>query len=204
MDFGHAPEDFGGGEIVPGFRLGSFQMDSVANNVYSDHDSVMGTATRIPRLIKVEGFAEWKYRFEQYIKMKDVKLWRMEEYYDLDFERVEPDEKALATLSMALSPEITQGFHEYKSAKALWDVLIDVYEGNDDMKQSMQDLFRQRFNMFNHVLRESLEAQLQCFITLNTEMTTAGITLSKTEVNKKLLNSLPRSWDMNVTVIKKS
>ncbi|KAI3690680.1 hypothetical protein L2E82_48883 [Cichorium intybus] len=196
-----------------------------ANNVNSDLDSVMGTVTRIPGLIKAEGFTEWKYRFGQYIKMKDVKLWRsylrppirvtmtrdgatidkpVEEYSDLDFEKVESDERALATLSMALSPEIAQGFCEYKSSKALLDALIDVYDGNDDMKQSLQDLLRQRFNLFNYVLGETLEAQLQCFITLNTEMTTVGITLSKIEVNKKLLNSLPRSRDMNMTVIKKT
>ncbi|KAI3723685.1 hypothetical protein L2E82_35441 [Cichorium intybus] len=51
----------------------------------------------------------------------------VEDYSDLDFEKVEPDERALVTLSMALSPEISQGFREYKSAKALWDALIDVY-----------------------------------------------------------------------------
>ncbi|KAI3751320.1 hypothetical protein L2E82_22387 [Cichorium intybus] len=200
-------------------------MDPAISNVNSDLDSVMGTITRIPRLIKAEGFTEWKYRFEQYIKMKDVKLWKsflrppvritatsgdvvidkpFEEYSDLDFEKVEPDQRALATLSMALSSEIAQGFREYTIAKYLWDDLIDVYEGNEDMKQSMQDMLHQRFNLFNHILGESLEAQLQHFITLHTELSTAGITFPKIDVNKKLLNSLPRSWDMNVSVIKKN
>ena len=35
-------------------------------------------------------------------------------------------------------------------------------------------------------------------------MSTAGIVLSRSEINKKLLNSLPRNWDMNVSVIKKT
>lgn len=60
---------------------------------------------------------------------------------------------------MALSPQIAQGFIEYTSAKALWEALIEVYEGNEDMKQSRQDMPRQKFNMFNYILGESLEAQ---------------------------------------------
>lgn len=35
-------------------------------------------------------------------------------------------------------------------------------------------------------------------------MTTAGIILSRSEINKKLLNSLPKNWDMNISVIKKT
>ena len=129
--------------------------------VYQELDSIMGTTSRIPRLLNAEGFPEWKYRIEKYIKMKDFKIWRsilrgpvrittvvdevnvdkrIENYTDEDFERVEEQEKALATLTMALSPEIAQGFCEYTSAKALWEALIEVYEGNEDMKQSRQDM----------------------------------------------------------------
>ena len=58
----------------------------------------------------------------------------MENYTDEDFEKVEEQERALATLTMALSPDIAQGFREYTSDKALWEALIEVYEGNEDMK----------------------------------------------------------------------
>ena len=53
---------------------------------------------------------------------------------DEEFEKVKEQEKPLATLTMALSPDIAQGFREYESAKALWEALIEVYKGNDDMK----------------------------------------------------------------------
>ncbi|KAI3767877.1 hypothetical protein L2E82_18306 [Cichorium intybus] len=143
----------------------------------------MGTFTRIPRLLNAEGFDEWKFRFEKYVKIKDNKIWRSivrglilitntledgtvvikspEEYSNEYFDLIEVDDRALATLTMALSPDIAQGFREYKSAKALWEALVKVYEGNEDMRQSRQDLLRQRFNLFNHVLGETLEVQLQ-------------------------------------------
>nr|KAJ0213727.1 hypothetical protein LSAT_V11C400212820 [Lactuca sativa] len=171
------------------------------------------------------GFPEWKYRIEKYINMKDFKIWRniikdpvritttvarqvvdkmIENYTDEDFEKVEKKERALATLTMALSSHIAQGFRDYTSTKALWEALIEVYEGNEYMKESCQDMLRQRFNMFNYVSGETLEAQLQRLTTLTTKMTVAGIFYTKSEIKKKLLNALPNSWDMNVAVIKKT
>ncbi|XP_052626990.1 uncharacterized protein LOC128133548 [Lactuca sativa] len=128
----------------------------------------------------------------------------VENYTDEEFEKIEEQERALATLTMALSPDIPQGFREYTSTKDLWEVLIEVYEGNVDMKESRQDMLRQKFNMFNYILGESLEAQLQRFTTLTTDMNISGIYLTKSEINKMLLNALPRSWDMYVVVIKKT
>ncbi|KAL7582760.1 hypothetical protein Lser_V15G45484 [Lactuca serriola] len=139
--------------------------------------------------------------------MKDFKVWRsiikgdvritttvagqlidkaVENYTNEDFEKVEEQERALASLTMGLSPDIAQGFREYTSAKALWEALIE------------------KFNMFNYIPRETLEAQLQRFTTLTTEMNISGIFLTKSEINKKLLNALPKSWDINVAVIKKT
>ncbi|XP_076907114.1 uncharacterized protein LOC143563467 [Bidens hawaiensis] len=195
--------------------------------IHQELDSIMGTTTRVPRLLSSKGFAEWKFRFEKYVKAKDAKLWRsivrgpkvimyqregsdevemrlVESYTDADFDKVEQDEKALATLTMALSPEIALGFRELDSAKALWEALIEVFEGNQDMRRSRQDLLRQHFNMFNYVLGESLEKLLHRFISLVTEMRSANINLMSTEINSKLVNSLPQNWDLNVPVIKKT
>ena len=93
---------------------------------------------------------------------------------------------------MALSPDIAQGFREYTFAKALWEALIEVYEGNEDMREIRQDMLRQHFNTFNYVPRETFEAQLQRFTSLNTEMTVAGIFYTKSEINKKLLKCSPK------------
>ncbi|KAL4591497.1 hypothetical protein LXL04_004465 [Taraxacum kok-saghyz] len=173
-----------------------------------DLDSVMGTMTRIPRLTSADGFSDILrgpiqiYDTDEVTSVVFKKLTK--DYTDADFEKVELDENAMAILSMALTPEIAQGFREYTDAKSIWEALVAVYEGNEDMKQSRQDLLRQRFNMFNHILGESLEAQLQRFSTLTTEISTADIVMPRSEINKKLLNSLNEKWDMNVFVIKKT
>ena len=47
------------------------------------------------------------------------------------------------------------------------------------MKESRQKMLRQNFNMFDYIPGETLEAQLQRFTTLTTEMCTTGIYLNK-------------------------
>ena len=85
-------------------------MESQSMTVHQELDSIMGTTSRISRLLNAEGFPEWKYQIEKYIKMKDFKIWRsslrgpiwittvvdevivdkqIENYTDEDFERVE-------------------------------------------------------------------------------------------------------------------
>ena len=105
---------------------------------------------------------------------------------------------------MALSPEIAQGFREYDLSSALWEALIAVYKGNEDIKQIRQDMLRQKLNMLNHILGESLEPQLHRFISLTIRTSSARISMPRPEINKKLLNSLHTSWDMNVLVIMKT
>ncbi|KAL8267668.1 hypothetical protein R6Q59_001466 [Mikania micrantha] len=57
-------------------------------------------------------------------------------------------------------------------------------------EKAKKDMLRQRFNMFNHIIGKTLEAQLNRFAHLMKELTSAGIKMTKGEVNKKLLNSL--------------
>lgn len=51
-------------------------MESQSQTHFDELDTVIGTTTRIPRLMSTDGFPEWKYRIEKYIKMKDFKAWR--------------------------------------------------------------------------------------------------------------------------------
>ena len=124
------------------------------------------------------------------------------DYSDDDWSRAETDNKALAALTMTLTPEVAVGYKQYTTAKSLWDALVDSYEGNEEMKEVRKDKLRHKFNMFHHVLNESLENQIQRFVHLITERRSAGMDLSQYEVNKKLLYFLPRSWDTNISIIK--
>ena len=187
-------------------------------------DSIMGSNNRIPRLSSAAGFQEWKYRFEKHIRTREPKLWRVivrgnrqikcqdsegnevpkntQDYTEEDFLIMEEDEQALGYITQGLTPEISQCFREITDAKTLWNALIDMYEGNTEMKESRKEMLNNKFNTFNYIVGESLDDQIQRFVTLITEMKSNKIENTNGVINKKLLNSLPRNWDMNVGLIK--
>ncbi|KAJ0430204.1 putative transcription factor interactor and regulator CCHC(Zn) family [Helianthus annuus] len=191
-------------------------------------DSKLGTTTRIPRLTDANDFPEWKWRFEQHLKVKDYKLWRSilrgpreimmesptepevkvkkprDQYTEDDLLIVEEDDRALSYLTMGLGPNIAMGFRTCKSAKELWDSLVEVYEGNEDMKESRRNLLQQNFNNFNHIYGETVDNQIQRFVKLVTQMQMEEIHTTNASTNRQLLNALPKSWDHHVAMIKKT
>ncbi|KAF5815687.1 putative transcription factor interactor and regulator CCHC(Zn) family [Helianthus annuus] len=203
-------------------------VDLAALNKQQELDSKLGTTTRIPRLTDANDFPEWKWRFEQHLKVKDYKLWRSilrgpreimmdsstepgvkvkkpkSQYTEDDLLIIEEDERALSYLTMGLGPDIAIGFRTCKSAKELWESLIDVYEGNEDMKESRRNLLRQNFNNFNHIYGETVDNQIQRFVKIVTQMQMEEIHTSNASTNRQLLNALPKSWDHHVAMIKKT
>ncbi|KAJ0884265.1 putative transcription factor interactor and regulator CCHC(Zn) family [Helianthus annuus] len=202
--------------------------DLAVTNAQQELDSKIGTSSRIPRLLDANDFPEWKWRFEQHIKFKEPKLWRViergpreimyeketnpgvkvkkprAEYTDEDYAIVEEDNRATSYLTMGLGLDIAMGFRTCKSAKELWEALIDVYEGNEDMRESRRNLLRQNFNNFNYVYGETIENQIQRFSKIITQMDLEEILPSKAAQNRQFLNALPKSWDNHVAMIKRT
>ncbi|KAK9065379.1 hypothetical protein SSX86_016762 [Deinandra increscens subsp. villosa] len=159
-----------------------------------------------------------------HLKSVDLRLWRAvvngpftpthatgtnagkekkeDEYDDDDWERCNKAERAFAIMTMALTPDIAQGFKHCKTAKQLWNALIVAYEGNPDIKASRKQMLKQKFNLFNHIQGESFEAQVQRYVSLMAEMSSYGVEPDTEDKNLKLLNSLPKSWNTNISIIK--
>ncbi|XP_076949350.1 uncharacterized protein LOC143621969 [Bidens hawaiensis] len=114
------------------------------------------------------------------------------------------NEKAYGVLSVCLSIDIAQTLRECTTTKALWDGLVEKFEGNLDMRESKKDMLKGDFNMFKHIQGESITSFIHRFETLHTKMRSAGIKLEYSEVNKRLLNSLPYKLNSSVTTIKRT
>ncbi|XP_076952711.1 uncharacterized protein LOC143626528 [Bidens hawaiensis] len=108
------------------------------------------------------------------------------------------DEKAHGYLNMCLSTEITKTIKEYTATKAIWDALVE-FEGNLDMREIRKEMLNGEFNMFNHIQGETVTSLINRFESSNTKMRSAGLIHEMSEINKKLLNSLPYTWNSNVT-----
>ncbi|MFS7944808.1 putative transcription factor interactor and regulator CCHC(Zn) family [Helianthus anomalus] len=202
--------------------------DLAVTNAQQELDSKIRTSSRIPRLLDANDFPEWKWRFEQHVKFKEPKLWRCiergpreimyeketnpgvkvkkprAEYTDEDYAIEEEDNRATSYLTMGLGSDIAVGFRTCKSAKEMWEALIDVYEGNEDMRESRRNLLRQNFNNFNYIYGETIENRIQRFSKIVTQMDLEEILPSKAAQNRQLLNALPKSWDNHVAMIKRT
>ncbi|KAJ0587463.1 putative transcription factor interactor and regulator CCHC(Zn) family [Helianthus annuus] len=127
-----------------------------------------------------------------------------DQYTEDDLLIVEEDDRALSYLTMGLGPDVAIGFRTCKSAKELWDSLVEVYEGNEDMKESRRNLLQQNFNNFNYIYGETVDNQIQRFVKLVTQMQMEEIHTTNASTNRQLLNALPKSWDHHVAMIKKT
>ncbi|XP_022039955.1 uncharacterized protein LOC110942486 [Helianthus annuus] len=115
------------------------------------------------------------------------------QFTEEDREKLDVDGKALAMLHSALAREIDIGVRDCKNAKEMWEALLAMYEGNEEIKESRREMLTQKFNLFNHFPGETLENQIQRFVALISDIKTHDIKLENSVINKKLLNALPRN-----------
>jgi len=121
-----------------------------------------------------------------------------------DHKKTDIDERAIAYIHQGLSLEVSIGVRDTTTAKELWEALENLYEGNEEMKESRREMLSQKFDAFNHVPGETLESQIQRFVALVSEMKFNDMVVDNSVMNKMLVNILPRSWDSNVTLIKRT
>ncbi|KAM0049923.1 hypothetical protein Hdeb2414_s0008g00291601 [Helianthus debilis subsp. tardiflorus] len=206
--------------------LAAIQTQSLAFHL--ELDQVIGPSTKVPRFLYGDDYYEWKFRFEQYCKAKEPHVWRSIKngprtimyateddpqtqipkpeniFTNEDRKIVVDDDAAYGTLSMALGPDISIGVRNCKSAKEIWDTLVHLFEGNADMKASRVNMMNQQFSSFNHIYEETIENQIRRFVKLVSQMVSAGIDVSNSAINRQLLNSLPKGWDAEVSMIKRT
>ncbi|XP_021971722.1 uncharacterized protein LOC110866886 [Helianthus annuus] len=109
------------------------------------------------------------------------------------------DDKAKAILSMALGQDISIVVGNCISAQEVWNELKNLYEGNADMKASRVNMLNQQFSS-----GETIENQIRRFVKLVSQMISASITITNIGMNRQLLNSLPKNWDADVAMIKRT
>ncbi|XP_076909034.1 uncharacterized protein LOC143566147 [Bidens hawaiensis] len=114
------------------------------------------------------------------------------------------DQKAYGVLSVCFSLEISQTLRDFTTAKGLWDALTEKFKSNVDMRNYRKEMLRGEFNMFNHIQGELVGTLINRFETLVTKKRSVGVVYDQSEINSKLLNSLPYTWNSSVTTHQKN
>ncbi|KAM0057436.1 putative transcription factor interactor and regulator CCHC(Zn) family [Helianthus debilis subsp. tardiflorus] len=184
-----------------------------------------GTTTRPPKLKGAEDFSTWKTRIQSFFEYTDYNLWLSvtagphiptvvrgdvvvpnndaTTFTDEDKALFQRDRRAHAALTMALSTNDCNMFEEHRTANALWNALIEYYEGNEELIESKRDMVQKQYDMFCGVRGESLSDHISRFLNMMTKMKKAGNPVTNRAAIKKLLDSLPKEWSLQCMMIKK-
>ena len=84
--------------------------------------------------------------------------------------------------------------HSLKTAKALWDHLVQMYEGDDEVSRNSCDSINKRYEEFVGEEGEDVTQVYSRFTTLINDLEVSGIKKDSYDVMVRFLRSLPSEW----------
>ena len=86
-------------------------------------------------------------------------------------------------------------------AKKIWDRLEVTHEGTSQVKESKISILVHKYKLFKMELNESIFSMYIHFTDIVNNLKNLGKSYTNSELCRKVLLSLPRSWEAKVTVI---
>ena len=118
-----------------------------------------------------------------------------------DKSAVREDAKAQNIIFQALEDEIINSVELCNSAKEVWDTLIDMFEGNAQLRKIKLDLVVNKYESFYQPIGEPIAETYERFKTILNELHNNNKEYTWDEYNRKFLWSLSRFWDTKRTTI---
>ena len=112
--------------------------------------------------------------------------------------------KAMHTLFCALGPSEYNRVSLCDNAKQVWDKLATTHEGTNQVKESKISMLTLDYELFKMKTDETIKEMSDRFTDVINGLKALGKTYPNKEMVKKLLNSLPKSWEAKVTAIEES
>ncbi|XP_058006836.1 spindle assembly checkpoint component MAD1-like [Hevea brasiliensis] len=177
--------------------------------------------TRLP-LFNGSNYSFWKVRMRNFIQSVDIEAWQRivkgpeillklhadgyrekveDEYNELDWKKVSLNAKALNILHCALDATEYNRISGCTSTKEVWDKLEVTYEGTNQVKESKANRLVREYELFEMKPGETISEMSTRFIDLVNVLKALEKEFTKEELVKKVLRSLPKSWETKVTVI---
>ncbi|KAD5802864.1 hypothetical protein E3N88_14224 [Mikania micrantha] len=186
-------------------------------------ETEVGSTNKVPKLLDLTDYENWKGRFETHLNETDTNLWeRILSPYerpkvvgtDLDqtLERLDVDQrkkydsetKAYWMMSQAIPNQILHQFDEHKTSYGLWNALKARIDGNTKLKKMKGTDIRKEFENFNFIGNESLEALITRYRHLLTEVRKCGIEYTEEEKIDCFADALPEKWNSLVLILREN
>ncbi|XP_022760867.1 uncharacterized protein LOC111307085 [Durio zibethinus] len=112
--------------------------------------------------------------------------------------------KAMHTLFCALGPNEYNRISLCENVKEIWDKLAITHKGTNQVKETKIGMLTHDYQLFKMKSNETVSEISNRFTNIINGLNALGKTYSNVEVVKKILNSLPKSWEAKVIAIEES
>ncbi|KAK8685389.1 hypothetical protein V6N13_041392 [Hibiscus sabdariffa] len=166
-----------------------------------------------PSFFNGEHYAYWKNIMMSFIKAKDFHLWDIvvdgpfvpttsrSEWSANNRKKMELNCKALHIIFCALGPDVYAKVSYCESAKEVWDKLEVIHEGTNDVKETKIGLLNLEYKNFKMNPNEDIKSMFDRFSIIVNQLKGFGEEIPEDKLIRKLIYSLPQSWDNKKTAI---
>ncbi|KAI4312622.1 hypothetical protein MLD38_037426 [Melastoma candidum] len=169
-----------------------------------------GHSTERPPLFAGQHFSYWKMRMELFIGAKEADCWHIIMEGDLIVPPPNPNDirhenerkrtislntKARHYLVCALAGNEFNRVSTCKTAKEMWDRLALIYDGTEQVKESKVNALVTQYEAFKMKKDESINQMFDRLTEITNAMESLGKTISNSELVRKILRSLPKTWE---------
>ncbi|XP_076916927.1 uncharacterized protein LOC143576790 [Bidens hawaiensis] len=165
----------------------------------SGYDEQELSTNKIPRLYGQENYIKWKVLFKAAVCYNDVEMWtsiKNGPYVvdgtnnpNVEARMKKVDDRALAMLKLGLSLEILTKLAHHTTAKAMYDALLEMFEGNTELKNIKKERLKQQLDQLKYKDGERLKSILERFLTIVNEIRTTDYVVTDSNLNTMLLSS---------------
>ncbi|XP_060183255.1 uncharacterized protein LOC132613235 [Lycium barbarum] len=109
--------------------------------------------------------------------------------------------RAIALLYCAVSGEEYSKISNCETAKEMWDKLEVTYEGTSTVRENKIDALHHEYENFMMKEDENIESMFSRFSKIICELKSLGVVYSNSQQVRKLVRSLPKSWETKAIVL---
>ena len=124
-----------------------------------------------------------------------------DEWDESDTRMAQINVKATNMLYCTLDANEFNRISTYKTAKEIWDKLIVTHEGTEQVKESRVSLLVHNYELFKMKPDETIPQMFTRFTDIINGLTSLGKIYTNAEIVRKVLRSLPKSWETKVIAI---
>ncbi|KAK8713222.1 hypothetical protein V6N13_148444 [Hibiscus sabdariffa] len=167
-------------------------------------------------------YSHWKNRMMIFVQSVDYLLWDIiedgptipmkrvgelqipkerHEWSAQERRQVQLNAKAMHILLCALGPEEHAKVSSCDNAKEIWDKLEVIHEGTNEVKETKIGLLNLNYENFKMDPNEDIKVMFNRFSIIVNELKGYGEAIPEDKLVRKLIYSLPESWDSKKTAI---